>query len=1044
MSLTEADVEDVAIGWLQELGYEYLHGSVIAPDGEAPERKRYSDCILEERFRFAVQRINTHLPTEAVDGVVRSVLHLNSPSLEENNHTFHRWLTRGMDVEVKGADGVRGDHASLVDFENPNNNDWLVVNQFTVMEGKHHRRPDLVVFLNGLPVAVIELKNPSDDKATVKAAWRQLQTYKDELPSLFVTNEILVVSDGTEARVGSLTAGYERFGPWRTVDGEELASRAIPQLQVLLYGLFEKQRLLSYLQHFIFYEAEDTYTKKIAGYHQYHAVLKAVDATVRASEPEGDRRIGVVWHTQGSGKSVSMVFFAAKLMVEPAMQNPTLLVLTDRNDLDDQLFNQFCAAKVLLPEKPKQAENREDIRAFLQVASGGILFSTMQKFGLNEKERKEGADFPMLSERQNIVVIADEAHRSQYGFATRINPETGENSAGFAKNLRLALPNASFIGFTGTPIALSDKSTLGVFGDYIDTYPIGQAVEDKATVPIFYEARLARIDLPEEEKPRVDDDFEDVTEGEEETAKRKLKSKWARLEAMVGTEKRLGQVAQDIVEHWERRLAVIVGKGMIVAMSRRVCVDLYDQLVALRPDWHSDEDAEGAIKVVMTGSASDPASFQSHIRKKSEQKKIEKRFKDPKDPLQLVIVRDMWLTGFDVPSAHTLYLDKPMKGHTLMQAIARVNRVFKDKPSGLVVDYLGLAENLRQAVGEYGGGAANRPSIPIEEALQMLREKFSVVKAMFHGFDYDDFFSVQPASRLHVLTGGVDHILGLTDGKKRYLDVMAQLNKAAGIALHLEGARELQDEVGYFQAVQKNIRKYTVGEGEELDPDDLDTAIRQIVSGAILSEGVVDIFDEAGLKKPDISILSDQFLETIQTGEHPNLQMELLRRLISDEIRAQSRRNVIQARKFSEMLERTILAYQNRTLESAEVILELIELAKEMRDAPKRGDALGLSEDELAFYDALVAHGNVRELMGDEILAVIAQDLVLAIRGSVAIDWTQKEAVRAKMRSRVKRLLRKHGYPPDKRKEAVLSVIEQAEVVCKDWAEDEEFLAVID
>jgi type I restriction enzyme R subunit len=1016
--MTEAEVEEAAIEYLDDLGYAYLHGSVIAPDGSNPERKTYGDVVLAGRLRTALARINPHLEADTIDEVAKKVTRPDSPSLEENNVAFQTQLTRGVEVQVRKAGQVRGDQAWLFDFDTPDNNDWLVVNQFTVTNGKYNRRPDLVVFVNGLPIAVIELKNPEDENATVKSAWNQLQTYKNQIPALFDHNEILVISDGTEAKVGSLTGGFERFGPWRTIDGEGTAPDATPKMEVLLKGLFEKQRLLDYIRYFVLWETEDGFIKKIAGYHQYHAANKAITQTVRASAPGGNKRIGVVWHTQGSGKSISMAFYTGKLILRPEMENPTVVVITDRNDLDGQLFSQFCAAKGLIPA-PVQAGSRDNLKELLQVASGGVVFTTIQKFGVPKGDR-----FPMLSDRRNIVVITDEAHRSQYEFID-----------GFARNLRDGLPNASFIGFTGTPIEFDDKSTPAVFGDYIDTYTISQAVEDNATVPIYYEARLAKIALPDDKKPSVDTEFEEVTEGEEEAVKGKLKSKWAKLEAMVGTEERLGLIAKDIVDHFERRTEILDGKAMIVAMSRRIAVDLYAAIVKLKPEWDSDKDEEGGIKVVMTGAASDPPKFQKHIRNKPRLKDIEKRFKDASDPLRLVIVRDMWLTGFDAPCAHTLYVDKPMKGHGLMQAIARVNRVFRDKPSGLVVDYLGLAEQLRKAIGTYGGKKGEKPGIPVEVALSVLKEKFGVVKDMFHDFDYSAYFGTKASARLAALSGGADHICGTEDGKKRFLDAMTVLNKAAGIAIHLEGARHLRDELGYFQAVQSNLKKYTTG-GSGKSNEELNAAIRQIVSGAVSSEGVIDLFGSAGLKKPDISILSDEFLETVKTNPHKNLQLELLKKLLNDEITGMSGRNVVQSRKFSEMLERTLLAYQNRSLEAAQVILELIELAKEMRDTPKRGDKLGLTEDEMAFYDALVDHGNVKELMDDKVLAAIAHDLVDAIRSSVTIDWTQKEAARADMRRKVKRLLRKHGYPPDKRAEALVTVIEQAEVVCKDWAEN--------
>ena len=1029
----ESIVEEATIQWLEGIGYTYKAGPDLAHDGSAPERRNYADVFLEGRLNEALARINPKLESDVLDEVARKVQRLESPRIEENNLAFHRLLTQGVDVQVRREGGVRGDKAWLVDFDEPDNNDWLVVNQMTIIDGKYHRRPDVVVFLNGMPVAVLELKSPTSANATVESAWNQLQTYKTELPKLFATNEILIVSDGTkEARVGSLTAGFERFAPWRTVDGSELASDATPQLEVVLSGLFEKQRLLDYLRGYILFETDDGIIKKIAGYHQFHAVRKAVAATVRASRPDGDKRIGVVWHTQGSGKSISMTLFAGRIIVEPAMENPTLVVITDRNDLDGQLYDQFCKAPDLIPN-PVKAESREHLRELLQVASGGVVFSTVQKFGLSQEERATRTPFPILSERRNIVVIADEAHRSQYGFDARVDANTGQVTFGLARNIRDGLPNASFIGFTGTPIEFDDKSTPAVFGEYIDTYAISQAVEDGATVPIYYEARLAKIALPEDKKPHVDTEFDDITEGEEEATKGKLKSKWAKLEAMVGADERVKLIAEDILKHWEGRLEVLDGKAMIVCMSRRICVDLYNEFRRQRPDWHSDKDEEGVVKVVMTGAASDPPTFQPHIRTKPSLKEIEKHFKDPTHDLKLVIVRDMWLTGFDVPCAHTLYLDKPMQGHGLMQAIARVNRVFKDKPSGLVVDYLGIADQLRKAVGTYGGRTGEKPGVPVELALQALEERFSIVRDMFHGFDYQGFFSTKAADRLSALSGGADHILGLDDGKKRFLDAMHSLNKAAGIAQHLEGAIPLRDEIGYFQSVQAQLQKYTTSsKGYNLDT--LNAHVRQIVSDAITSDGVVDIYRSAGLKRPDLSILSDEFLETVKVSEHKNLQLELLKKLLGDELKRMTRTNVVQARAFSEMLEKTLLAYQNRSIESAQVIIELINMAKEMRDAPKRGTALGLTDDELAFYDALVAHGNVKEVMGDKILAAIAHDLVDIIKKTVSIDWTQKETVRAKLRTSIKRLLRKHGYPPDKRQAAVDTVLEQAEEVCRDWA----------
>jgi type I restriction enzyme R subunit len=1019
--VVENHVEQAAILWFERQGYRYLHGPDIAPGEPDAERASYADVVLVGRLRAALERLNPHLPSDAVDEAVRRLTRPESASLEENNRAFRRHLVRGVPVEVRVDGETRGERAWAVDFDDPDRNDWVVVNQLTVIEGGHRRRPDLVVYVNGLPLAVVELKSPTDERATLRHAWNQIQTYKAEVPSLFHTNEAVVISDGRAARVGSLTAPFERFGPWRTEDDDAPGLRG-NELRVVIGDLFERSAFLDYVRAFQFWEADPLAPagaiKKAAAYHQFHAVRKAVGAVAEAARVEGDRRAGVVWHTQGSGKSVSMVFLAGELVRHPGLENPTLVVLTDRNDLDDQLFGQFAAATTLVPA-PVQAESRDHLRELLRVASGGVVFTTIQKFGTRQGER-----MPELSARRNVVVMADEAHRSQYEFVE-----------GLARNLRDALPGATFVGFTGTPIDQEDRSTVAVFGDVIDAYTIGQAVEDKATVPIYYEARLAKIDLPEDERPRVDAEFEEVTEDEEDTTRARLSATWARLEAMVGLKKRLRLVAEDLVEHFERRQEIVEGKAFVVCMSRRVCADLYREIVRLRPDWHSDADDEGSVKAVMTGSAADPAALQPHVRSKDALKTIERRFKDPDDPLRMVLVRDMWLTGFDVPPAHTIYVDKPMKGHTLMQAVARVNRVWRDKPSGLVVDYLGVAEELRKAVGTYGGRRGERPGVPVEEALLVLQEKVDVVRAMFHGFDYDGYFSGDPAEQVEALSAGADHVLGLDDGRDRFLEATAQMNKAAGIAVHLEEARGLRDDVAYFQAVRKTIRKYGAGSGGSgRSSEELGAAIRQIVSSAVHSDGVVDLFGEAGLDRPDLSILSEEFLATVRESPHKNLQIEALRKLLQGEIRAQERRNVVQARRFSDMLAQTITGYQNRSLEAAEVVLELIEMARQIREAPKRGEALGLTDDELAFYDALADHGGVREVMGDRVLGTIAHDLVEAVRASVSIDWTQKEAVRAKMRARVKRLLRRHGYPPEQAEAAVATVIEQAEHVARDWA----------
>lgn len=1015
--ITESVVEDATIDWLKGLGYQYLPGPDIACDGPYPERESYSDIVLLDRLRSALSSLNPSIPAEAIEDAFRKVTRPDSPSLIVNNRQFHKMLTEGVDVEYRTGDGrIVGDKVRLTDFDNPEQNDWLAVNQFTVTEGQQNRRPDVVVFVNGLPLAVIELKNPADEDATIKAAYNQLQTYKQDIPSLFTYNELLVISDGTEARVGTLTGGEEWFLPWRTSDGENVAPKGVPELEVLLKGMFDKGRFLDLVRHFILFEVDGSnIAKKAAAYHQYHAVNEAVAATVKATSPEGDKRVGVVWHTQGAGKSLTMVFYAGKIILHPAMENPTLILLTDRNDLDQQLFDNFVLAQDLLRQRPEQAESREQLRELLKVASGGIIFTTIQKFLPESGER-----FPLLSDRRNIVFIADEAHRSQYDFID-----------GFARHMRDALPNASFIGFTGTPIEKYDRNTPAVFGDYISIYDIQQAVEDGATVRIFYEGRLAKLELKEEERPHIDPDFEEVTEDEEESVRERLKNKWARLEAMVGTEKRIALVAKDIVEHFAQRLDVMDGKGMIVCMSRRICVDLHEAIIELRPSWNHEDDDKGVIKVVMTGSASDPLNYQPHIRNKDRREFIKKRMKDPEDLMKLVIVRDMWLTGFDAPCLHTMYLDKPMRSHGLMQAIARVNRVFRDKPGGLVVDYLGIAEELKKALAEYTEGSRHETGIPQEEAVAIMLEKYEVVSAMFHGFNYSKFITGAPSERLAIIPAAMEHILSQEDGKTRLLQAVTELSKAFALSVPNKGALNIKDDVGFFQAIQSAIAKNTQIPGRT--EEELDSAVRQIVSKAISSDEVIDIFSDAGLKKPDISILSDEFLAEIQNMPHRNLALEVLQKLLNDEIKARSRKNIVQSRSFAEMLERTIRRYQNRTIEAAQVILELIEIAKEMRAAKERGEKLGLTEEEEAFYDALGVNDSAVQVLGDETLKTIARELVETVRRNVTIDWTVKESVRAKLRTIVKRILRKYGYPPDKQETATLTVLEQAELLGKDW-----------
>lgn len=1025
--LDESQAEIVAVGYFRDLGYDYVFGPDIAPDGERPERGDYGQVVLLGRLRAALRRINPDVPGEAIEDAIRKVTRPETPSLVANNRAFHRLLVEGVDVSWMEDGRERHGKAWLVQREPArlDDNEFLVVNQFTVIEDRRNRRPDVVVFLNGLPVSVIELKNPADETTTIRHAFNQIQTYKADIPSLFTFNEIVAISDGFAAKLGTLTAGWDRFSPWRTVDGDAIASAGTVQLEVLTKGVFEKRRLLDYLLHFITFEDDGReVVKKAAAYHQYWAVNKAVECTVAATRPDGDKRAGVVWHTQGSGKSLSMVFYAGKIIAHPAMENPTIVVITDRNDLDDQLFGTFTLNGDLLRQKPIQAESREHLKTLLRVAAGGVVFTTMQKF--------EGGD--ALSDRRNIVVIADEAHRSHYGFKAKIDQKSGDIKYGMAKYLRDALPNASFIGFTGTPLELDDKSTPAVFGDYIDKYDILRAVEDGATVPIYYESRLAKLELDEEEKPRLDPEFEEITEGEEETEKQKLKTKWAALEAMVGTEKRIGLVAQDIVDHFEKRLGAMDGKAMIVCMSRRICVEMYEAIRRLRPQWHSEEDSKGALKVVMSGSASDEQAWQPHIRTKAESESIAKRFKDPKDSLRVVIVRDMWLTGFDCPSMHTMYVDKPMTGHNLMQAIARVNRVFRDKPGGLVVDYLGLADALKRALRTYtASGGKGQATVDLEQAVAVLLEKYEVVKAILHGFDYSAVLRAEPARRMSGIAQAMEFVLGLADGKKRYLQAVAALSKAFALAVPHERAMAIRDEVGLFQEIRAALVKVAASEAER-SPEDIESAIRQLVSRAVYPTEVVDIFAAAGLEKPDISILSDEFLADVRQLPQRNLALELLKRLLNDEIKTRLRKNVVQARSFADMIEAAVRKYQNRAIEAAQVIEELIGIAKEMRAAQSRGDELGLSDDEVAFYDALADNPSAREVMGDEKLRLLAQELVDRVRQSVTIDWQVRENARAQIRVLVKRVLRKYGYPPDMEQRATELVLEQTEALCKEWA----------
>ncbi len=1041
--VTESIIEQAALAWLEGLGWHVAYGPDIAPDTPGAEREDYGKVVLERRLRDTLARLNPGLPASALEDAFRKLARPEGPTLETRNRAFHRMLVEGVNIEYLAGNGaLQGAQVQVIDFDDADNNDWLAVNQFTVVENKHKRRPDVLLFVNGLPLGVIELKNPANEDATIRTAWRQLQTYKEELSALFAMNTVLIVSDGVEARIGTLTAGHEWFKPWRAVSGDALIDSHMPELQAVLEGVCARKRLLSLIRDFIVFEDDGSaaLVKKMAGYHQLHAVEAALVETLRAAKLEkeeqgpgrkseghesgrkpggerGDRRIGVIWHTQGSGKSLTMVFYAGRIIREPAMANPTVVVLTDRNDLDDQLFGTFARCRELLRQPPVQAESREDLRAKLTVESGGVVFATIQKFFPEEK----GDRHLLLSRRSNIVVIADEAHRSQYDFID-----------GYAGHMRDALPNASFIGFTGTPIELHDANTRAVFGDYISVYDIQRAVEDSATVPIYYESRLAKLALDDSERQKIDSGFEEATEGETEARKERLKTKWAQLEAVVGTEKRLATVAQDIVAHFEERTAAMHGKAMVVCMSRRICIDLYREFIRMRPGWHHDDDDKGRLKVVMTGAASDPPDWQPHIRSKPRREVLAHRFRDADDPFSVVLVCDMWLTGFDAPSLHTMYIDKPLRGHGLMQAIARVNRVFKDKPGGLVVDYLGLAQELRRALTTYTeSGGKGKTALDQTEAVAVMLEKYEICCDLFYNFSWSKWIDGTPRERLALLPAAQEHILSQENGKDRYVQSVRELSQAFALAVPHDDALKIRDDVAFFQAVQSVLAKRAPADARP--EEELDRAVRQIISQATASEGVISIFAAAGLEKPNISILSEEFLAEVRGMPQRNLAIELLRKLLKSELAVRGRKNIVQARSFAEMLEQTIIRYQNRSVEAAQVIEELIQLARDLREAGARGEKLGLSEDELAFYDALETNDSAVQVLGDETLRIIARELVETVRGNVTIDWTLRENVRANLRRLVKRILRKHGYPPDKQKKATQTVLEQAEVLSVNW-----------
>jgi type I restriction enzyme R subunit len=1046
--MTEDQLEQEALGWLADVGYTPLYGPELAPDGERPERSSYQQVLLIDRLRAAIARLNPQLTTAAREDALQQVLDLGVLSLLSANRRFHQLLVTGASVEVQRGGETLGDFARLIDWTDPSNNEWLAINQFTVKGPHHTRRPDVVLFVNGLPLVVIELKNPADANADIWKAFEQLQTYKAQTPDLFQYNEVLVISDGSDARMGSLSADAERFMQWRTIDGVNLDPLGeFNELETLIRGVLAPAMLLDYLRYFVLFEDDGGLVKKIAGYHQFHAVRAAIQQVIAASRPGGAAATkgkgGVVWHTQGSGKSITMTCFAARVMQDAAMENPTIVVITDRNDLDGQLFGVFSLAQDLLREQPVQANTRQDLRRLLaNRPSGGIVFATIQKFMPGEDEDV----FPLLSDRHNIVVIADEAHRTQYGFEAKLKtfkPKPSANDAqrqlaaepvakyqvGYAQHLRDALPNATFVAFTGTPVSSEDRDTRAVFGDYIHVYDMQQAKEDGATVAIYFESRLAKLSLKAEELPQIDDEVDELAEDEEESQQARLKSKWAALEKVVGAEPRIASVATDLVAHFEERNKAQTGKAMVVAMSRDICVHLYNEIVKLRPDWHDTDPEKGAIKIVMTGSASDKALLRPHLNSKQVKKRLEKRFKDPADPLRLVIVRDMWLTGFDAPCVHTLYVDKPMKGHNLMQAIARVNRVFKDKQGGLVVDYIGIANELKAALKDYTASKGRgRPTVDAAEAYAVLEEKLDILRGLLHGYDYSDFLTTGHKR----LAGAANHVLGIQDGKKRFADQAVAMSKAFTLCCTLDEARTVREEVAFFQAVKVILTKRDLTQKKKTD-EERELAIRQIIGSAVVSEDVVDVFEAVGLDKPNIGILDDEFLAEVRNLPERNLAVELLERLLEGEIKSRFAGNVVQEKKFSELLANVVKRYQNRAIETAQVIEELIEMAKKFHAAASRGEDLCLSEDEIRFYDALADNESAVRELSDETLKKIAHELADNLRKNLTVDWSERESVRAKLRLMVKRILRKYKYPPDEQESAVELVLQQAKALGEAW-----------
>jgi type I restriction enzyme R subunit len=1065
--ITESYIESFAIELLEKQGYQYIYAPDIAHDGKTPERENYEQVILIDRLRRAVKLFNPDIPSDQQEEAIRAIQRIASPELIANNEKFHRYLTEGVPVSYQ-KDGIeRGDLVWLVDFKYPLNNDFVVSNQFTIIENNHNKRPDVLLFVNGLPLVLMELKSSVDENATIHSAFRQIETYKAQIPSLFTYNALLIISDGLEAKTGSLSSGLSRFLAWKSADGKAEASHLISQLETMITGMLNKETLLDLIRYFIVFEKtkqEDINTgiitistvKKIAAYHQYYAVNRAVESTLRASgykiekedtlnvllappesydlpgvksQPVGDRKGGVVWHTQGSGKSLSMVFYTGKIVL--LMDNPTIVVITDRNDLDDQLFDTFAASKQLLRQEPVQAKDRNDLKELLKVASGGVVFTTIQKFS-----PEEGNVYDLLSNRENIIVIADEAHRTQYGFKAKIIDAKDENNKiigkrivyGFAKYMRDALPNATYLGFTGTPIESDDVNTQAVFGNYVDIYDIAQAVEDGATVRIYYESRLAKVNLSEEGR-RLVEELNEELENEDLSETQKAVTKWTQLEALVGSESRLKLIANDIVNHFEERQSVFDGKGMIVAMSRRIAADIYDAIIKIRPEWHSEELNKGVIKVVMTAHSSEGANMAKHHTTKAQRRRLAERMKSPDDDLKLVIVRDMWLTGFDVPNMHTMYIDKPMKGHNLMQAIARVNRVYKDKPGGLVVDYLGIASDLKEALSFYAdSGGKGDPAIAQESAVALMLEKLEVISNMLHGFSYEDYFEANTSRKLSIILATEEYILGLDDGKKRFINEVTALSKAFAIAIPHDQAMDAKEEVAFFQAVKARLVKFdTTGSGRS--NEELETTIRQVIDKALVSEQVVDVFDAAGLKKPDISILSEEFLLELKGMEHKNIALEVLKKLLNDEIKNRAKKNLVKSNSLMELLENSIRKYHNKILTAAEVIEELIELSRDIVAMDNEAKTLELTEFEYAFYTAVADNDSARELMQKDKLRELAVVLTETIRKNASIDWTIKESVKAKLRVSVKRLLRKYGYPPDMQMLATETVLKQAAMI---------------